>query len=150
MFKNCNCGRQIMRVELRRLVYARKVCICHVPVFACQECSTYELIPLLKPDLVSYISSLGEVKRRIKVSFADIYEPASVLREVLSLSSDSLLEFQQRSKIAFDNRINMLLDLYQVAKIECDSAWMAEIKTRLEKMTAFEKLQQEYLDFCMN
>lgn len=147
MFKNCKCG-QIMSVDLRRLVYSRKVCISHVPVYACQDCSTYELLPLLKPDLVCYIGSLGDVKSRMQVSFADIYEPASVLRDVLSSSSGSFLEFEHRCKIAFDDRINMLLDLYHVAKLECDPVWMAEITTRLKKMTAFVQLQKEYLDFC--
>lgn len=147
MFKNCKCG-QMMSVDLRRLVFARKVWISHVPVYACQDCSIYELLPLLKADLVCYISSLGDVKRRMQVSFADIYEPASVLRDVLSSSSDSLLEFQHRCKVAFDDRINQLLDLYRVAQLECDTEWMAEITTRLKKMTAFVQLQNEYLDFC--
>lgn len=147
MFKNCKCGR-VMRMELRKLIFSRRVFIYHVPVYACQDCSTYELIPILKQDIICYLSSLGDVKSQLKVSFADIYEPASVLRDALSSSSDSPLEFQLRCKTAFDDRINMLLDLYQVAKLETDSIWMAEITTRLEKMTAFAKLQKEYLDFC--
>lgn len=137
-----------MRMELRRLVYARKACICDVPVYACQDCSTYELMPLIKRDLVSYIGSLGEVRRRVRVSFADINEPASVLRDVLSSYSDSLQEFQQRYKAAFDDRIDMLLDLYRFAKVKDDSVWMMEISERLEKVIAFLHLKVDNSDFC--
>lgn len=147
MLKLCNCG-QNMRMELRRLVYARKACICHVPVYACQNCSTYELMPLVKPDLLDYINSLGDVKSQTWVSFADIYEPVSVLREVLSSSSDSLQEFQQLYKAAFEDRVNMLLDLYRFAKMKDDSVWMDEIMTRLEKVNAFLQLKMENSDFC--
>ncbi|WP_245640229.1 hypothetical protein [Paenibacillus dakarensis] len=128
----------------------RKVRISHVPVYACQDCSAYELVPSIKPDLVCYIHSLGEVDSRMNVSFADTYEPAAVLREVLSLSLDSVQEIQKQCNIAFDDRINMLLDLYRVAKIKGDSVWIAEIQTRLRKLTAFMKIQKEYLEYCMN
>lgn len=149
MLKLCNC-RETMRMELRRLVYARKTNIYHVPVYACQNCSTYELMPLVKPDLLCYLNSLGDVKSQTEISFADIYEPVAVLREVLSSSSDSdsIEEFQQRYKEAFENRVNMLLDLYRFAKMNDDTAWMGEIKTRLEKVNAFLKLKTENSDFC--
>ncbi|WP_244562769.1 hypothetical protein [Paenibacillus uliginis] len=105
-------------------------------------------MPLVKPDLLDYINSLGDVKSQTWVSFADIYEPVSVLREVLSSSSDSLQEFQQRYKAAFEDRVNMLLDLYRFAKMKDDSVWMDEIMTRLEKVNAFLQLKMENSDFC--
>ena len=147
MFRKCNCG-LYMEMELRRLVYARKACICHVPVYTCRVCSTYELMPLVKPDLIAFIKSLGEVNTGIEVSFADINEPASVLREVLSTPDGSLEEFQQRCEAAFEDRINMLLDLYRFAKSQNDPAWVADIENRLEKVIAFSKLKKEIWDIC--
>lgn len=149
MAKKCDCG-QLMGIELRRLVYARRACICHVPVYACRSCSAYELLSVVKADLVEYVQSLGEVKKRIQVSFADICEPASVLRDALStsLGSGSMQDYRQRCKEAYEERINMLLDLYQFAKRQSDAQWMSEIKKRLEKMNAFSQLTNEIFNPC--
>lgn len=147
MAKKCDCG-QLMGIELRRLVYARRACICHVPVYACRSCSAYELLSVVKADLVEYVQSLGEVKNRIKVSFADICEPASVLRDALITSLDSIQDYRQRCKDAYEERINMLLDLYQFAKTQNDIQWISEIGKRLEKMNAFSKLTDEIFNTC--
>lgn len=147
MAKKCDCG-QIMELELRRLVYARKAYICHVPVYACRSCSGYELLSVVKTELVEYVRSLGEVKNRMRVSFADICEPASVLRNALKSSYGSIQNFRQRCREDYKERINMLLDLYQFAKNQNDAQWMSEIKKRLEKMNAFSKLAEEIFNTC--
>ncbi|WP_234032802.1 hypothetical protein [Paenibacillus faecalis] len=147
MLKLCDCG-QTMKLELRRLVYKRRTFISHVPVYACQHCPTYELMPLVKPDLLDYLNSLDGDKHQTRISFADIYEPVSILQDVLASYSGSIEEFQRCYKEAFEDRVNMLLDLYRFAKASNDTAWMDEIKARLEKVNAFLQLKMESSDFC--
>ncbi|NMO94688.1 hypothetical protein [Paenibacillus lemnae] len=139
----------MMEMDLRRLVYnrgARKASISHVPVFACQNCSAFELMPLIKQDVVTYITSLERKGTPLEVSLADICEPASLLRKVLRKAEASSSPLTELCKEAFDERINMLLDLYRFAKNNRDYTWMEEIQQRLEKLTLFLKRIQEHSD----
>ena len=53
---------------------------------------------------------------RIHVSFADVNESAYVLREVFrTYDDDSSVEWQTAG--SFDERINMLLDLFRYAEL---------------------------------
>ena len=137
-----------MILELREIVYSKKAFISDVPVYACQECSNYELVPEVKEDLVDYLNSIGEVKERVSVSFADLYEPAYILKMLYSSSYSSLPEFQSKTQSAFDERIDMLLDLYRLAKSQSDTAWMKEINDRLEKVISFLQLNITPSLFC--
>lgn len=49
-----------MELELRTVVYAKKVEIRNVPVFACADCVSYEVLRPVKLDLTECISKLGE------------------------------------------------------------------------------------------
>ncbi|ANA83468.1 hypothetical protein C7121_26850 [Paenibacillus glucanolyticus] len=143
LFKTCNCG-QFMKLELRKLIHERKTRICHVPVYACQACKKYELLPLIKPDLLRYLASISNESRRISVSFADVNESAYVLREVFrTYVDDSMVELQSRCMEAFDDRINMLLDLFRYAQNMGDDDWMRQMEGRLEQLSAIKSLIPE-------
>lgn len=133
-----------MKLELRKLIHERKTRICHVPVYACQACKKYELLPLIKPDLLRYLASISNETGRIRVSFADVNESAYVLREVFrTYVDDSLVELQSRCMEAFDERINMLLDLFCYAQNMGDDDWMRQIEGRLEQLSAIKSLIPE-------
>lgn len=143
MFKTCNCG-QWMKLELRKLIHERRTRIYHVPVYACQACKKYELLPLIKPDLLRYLASISNGTERIHVSFADVNESAYVLREVFrTYDDDSSVEWQTRCMEVFDERINMLLDLFRYAQNLCDGDWMREIEGRLEQLSTIKSLVPE-------
>lgn len=148
LFKTCNCG-QSMRLELRKLIHEKRIRICHVPVYSCQACKKYELLPLIKPHLLRYIASLGHGAERLMVSFADVNEAAYVLREVFRTYVDESTvdeedqELQARCREAFDERINMLLDLFCCAQGMKDEEWMKQIEGRLEQLSALKTLIPE-------
>ncbi|WP_036716870.1 hypothetical protein [Paenibacillus sp. JCM 10914] len=144
MLKTCNCG-QRMKLELRKLIHERRTRICHVPVYACQNCKRHELLPLIKADLVRYLTSLSDQESsKIRVSFADVNEPAHVLREVFRTYADeSADDFQVRCKEAFDERINMLLDLFRYAQTMKDADWMKQIEGRLEQVSTLKTVLPE-------
>ncbi|OIA98837.1 hypothetical protein AK95_16835 [Paenibacillus sp. LC231] len=143
MFKTCNCG-QWMKLELRKLIHERRTRIYHVPVYACQACKKYELLPLIKPDLLRYLASMSNETGRIHVSFADVNESAYVLREVFrTYDDDSSVEWQTRCMEVFDERINMLLDLFRYAQSLGDGDWMRQIEGRLEQLSTIKSLVPE-------
>lgn len=143
MFKTCDCG-QMMKLELRKLIHERKTRICHVPVYACQACKKYELLPLIKSELLRYLSSPGHEPRRTRVSFADINESAYVLREAFrTYEGDSVAELQARCMEVFDERVNMLLDLFSYAQNLGDDDWMRQIEGRLEQLSSIKSLIPE-------
>lgn len=143
MFKTCDCG-QMMKLELRKLIHERKTRICHVPVYACQACKKYELLPLIKSELLRYLSSSGQESRRTRVSFADINESAYVLREAFrTYGGDSVAELQARCMKVFDERVNMLLDLFSYAQNLGDDDWMRQIEGRLEQLSSIKSLIPE-------
>ncbi|RAR45461.1 hypothetical protein DP091_03975 [Paenibacillus sp. MDMC362] len=143
MFKTCNCG-QWMKLELRKLIHERRTRIYHVPVYACQACKKYELLPLIKPDLLRYLASISNGTERIHVSFADVNESAYVLREVFrTYDDDSSVEWQTRCMEVFDERINMLLDLFRYAQNLGDGDWMRQIEGRLEQLSTIKSLVPE-------
>ncbi|MCT1397665.1 MULTISPECIES: hypothetical protein [unclassified Paenibacillus] len=143
LFKTCNCG-QWMKLELRKLIHERRTRIYHVPVYACQACKKYELLPLIKPDLLRYLASMSNETGRIHVSFADVNESAYVLREVFrTYDDDSSVEWQTRCMEVFDERINMLLDLFRYAQSLGDGDWMRQIEGRLEQLSTIKSLVPE-------
>lgn len=133
-----------MNLELRKLIHERKTRIYHVPVYACQACKKYELLPLIKPDLLRYLASISNETGRIHVSFADVNESAYVLREVFrTYDDDSSVEWQTRCMEVFDERINMLLDLFRYAQTIGDGDWMRQIEGRLEQLSSIKSLVPE-------
>lgn len=133
-----------MKLELRKLIHERRTRIYHVPVYACQACKKYELLPFIKPDLLRYLASFSNQTGRIHVSFADVNESAHVLREVFrTYDDDSSVEWQTRCMEVFDERINMLLDLFRYAQSLGDGDWMRQIEGRLEQLSTIKSLVPE-------
>lgn len=133
-----------MKLELRKLIHERKTRICHVPVYACGACKKYELLPLIKSELLQYLSSASHEPGRTRVSFADLNELAYVLREAFrSYESESVAELQTRCKNVFDERVNMLLDLFSYAQGLGDNDWMRQIEGRLEQLSMIKLLLPE-------
>lgn len=58
MHKQCQCG-EPMGLELRKVIYASKVEILHVPVFSCPSCFSSEVLQHVTKDIKELLQSLG-------------------------------------------------------------------------------------------
>ncbi|MFI2857584.1 hypothetical protein ACH6EH_10595 [Paenibacillus sp. JSM ZJ436] len=81
-----------------------------------------------------------------EISLTDLYEPAALLKEILSGPLEDSFQLPEKCKDLIGEHINMLLDLYRFAKSEGDGDWMADINERLEAMTVFLKSIQPSSD----
>ncbi len=137
MRKSCRCG-HVMELELRTVVYAKKVEIRNVPVFACTACVAYEVLQPVKPDLTECISKLGERPDKQDLSFGEQNELADLFHEQLLAWPDaSDQEMEYRMKEAVQERINLLLDIMGYAHKAEDKAWMEDTQRRLGQLSGF-------------
>ncbi|QCT02329.1 hypothetical protein E6C60_1613 [Paenibacillus algicola] len=143
--KKCTCG-QMMELNLRTLFFSKKESITHVPVNVCEDCGVYELLPCIKQEVVNYVTSVKAGQSGGEISLTDLYEPAALLKEILSGPLEDSFQLPEKCKDLIGEHINMLLDLYRFAKSEGDGDWMADINERLEAMTVFLKSIQPSSD----
>lgn len=135
MKKACNCG-GVMALHMHSLFYSAKVKITHVPVYTCRECSCYEPLPFIKRDLGKFVGKLNASLPRRDFSFADRNELANVLKESISgVIAGGIPELEQNIRVAIKARIDMLLDIYRIAKDSADLNWMEETGLRLSNLT---------------
>lgn len=133
----CDC-KQPMNLELHTVIYAKKIEVKNVPIFSCMSCSTYEVLTPVKAHLTEYLQS-------IELSLNDPYRVVifSDLDEVASLFCDL---YKKNEKMDFEKlgdvieaykeeRINLLLDVYQCALQMKDLDWMNDIERRLEQLS---------------
>ncbi|PJN61899.1 hypothetical protein PAEAM_14620 [Paenibacillus sp. GM1FR] len=140
--KSCRCG-HVMELELRTVVYAKKVEIRNVPVFACTDCVSYEVLPPVKPDLTECINTLGEQPVKQDVSFGERNELADLFHELLLAWPDATdREMEHRMQQAVEERINLLLDIMGYATKSGDAAWIETTERRLSQLSGF--VWQEY------
>lgn len=131
----CKCGQQ-MKLELRT-VLAGKVQILHVPMRACEGCSTYHLLPPVKSLLTDYMKNLGNDQSKRRVSFTEVNEISEIIYEVFSQADyDSSVELEKATKGAINDRINLLLDLFQHAESIHDSCWKENLCQRLSQLSS--------------
>ncbi|MGV2881823.1 hypothetical protein [Paenibacillus taichungensis] len=127
-----------MELELRTVVYAKKVEIRNVPVFACTDCVSYEVLQPVKPDLKEYISTLGEQPAKQDVSFGERNELADLFHEQLLAWPDaSDREMEHRMQRAVEERINLLLDIMGYAQKSNDQEWIEITQRRLGQLSGF-------------
>jgi hypothetical protein len=127
-----------MELELRTVVYAKKVEIRNVPVFTCTDCVSYEVLKPVKPDLTDCINKLGEQPVKQDVSFGEQNELADLLHEQLLAWQDATdKEMEYRMKEAVEGRINLLLDIMGYAQKAGDQAWIEDTERRLAQLSGF-------------
>ncbi|WP_342551961.1 hypothetical protein [Paenibacillus sp. FSL R7-0652] len=127
-----------MELELRTVVYAKKVEIRNVPVFACADCISYEVLQPVKTDLTECISKLGDQPVKQDVSFGEQNELADLFHEQLLAWPDaSDQEMEYRMKEAVEERINLLLDIMGCAHKTGDKAWAEDTERRLGQLSGF-------------
>ncbi|MUG44913.1 hypothetical protein [Paenibacillus woosongensis] len=137
MRKLCHCGQE-MSLDFRVLIFEGIIEIDRVPVFECEQCSHYEVLPAIKPDLLALLAELKASREQGLVLFNEVSELADVMygiyrtwSETESPSFESLLD--QKCK----ERINLLLDVYGCAKGMEDQDWMEDISKRLAQISDF-------------
>ncbi|GAB6990541.1 hypothetical protein [Paenibacillus pini] len=132
----CKCG-QIMRLELRTVMYTHRVVIRHVPVLTCEPCSSYELTESIKPELKRCVELLGENPAKTSFSLTDYNEMAHLVYQVFSDAGQSYLgDPELLVETEFRERINLLLDLYRYAESLDDTVWVEDIRLRLSQLSS--------------
>ncbi|AZK49026.1 hypothetical protein [Paenibacillus lentus] len=144
MRKLCHCG-QKMSLDFRVLIFGRVIEIDRVPIFECQLCSHYEVLPAVKSDLLALLDELKESNEQGLVLFNEVNELADVMfsisrtwNQMESTSTSFEVLFEQKCK----ERINLLLDVYGCAKEMNDRQWMDEISKRLLQISDFVNYSQ--------
>ncbi|WP_211745354.1 hypothetical protein [Paenibacillus sp. Marseille-Q4541] len=133
----CNC-KQTMNLELRTVIFAKKIEIKNVPVFSCMSCSTYEVLKPVKAHLTEYLQTIEQPTNYQVVMFSEMNEVANLICDLCNrkpeLDSDELANVMDAYK---QERINLLLDVYQCALQMEDKPWMKDIQRRLEQLSQF-------------
>lgn len=142
MRKLCHCG-QKMSLDFRVLIFGGVIEIDRVPIFECEQCSHYEVLPAVKSDLLALLGELKESEEQGLVLFNEVNELADVMFHIFrtwnqteSPSFEVLLE--QKCK----ERINLLLDVYGCAKEMNDRDWMEDISKRLSQISDYVNYSQ--------
>lgn len=125
-----------MNLELRTLIYERKMEIRNVPVLTCFICTESE-IPI---QVVGDIKKLLNISERGadsgSISFTEIHEWADVILQViLNVGDQELEEWDRPLEEARQERINLLLDIYRFASDSGDVHWMNEVEQRLKQLS---------------
>jgi YgiT-type zinc finger domain-containing protein len=127
--KNCHCG-HMMNIKLRTVIFSNKVEIHNVPIYSCSECSSSEVYAAVKSDLTEMIGVLGKQPEKQEIDFNEVNELARIMHRVsdkenIRLSVEAIIE----------DRINQLLDLILLAQSVNDTAWISDIRKRLQQIT---------------
>jgi hypothetical protein len=140
--KHCHCG-QMMNLGFRLVIFEGIYEIDRVPIYECEDCSYYEVLPEVKSDLTDLLAELKKEQPNGRVYFTEQNELADLIFGIYrqwnrteSASFESLLEQQ------CEERINLLLDLYGGAKNMGDLDWMNEIFKRLSQLSKYVKNRQ--------
>lgn len=88
MQKQCQCGKP-MGLELRKVIYAGKVEILHVPVFSCSSCFSSEVLQHVTKDIKALLQSLGSKPTARRISFARNNELAEIIRKLVLEEADN-------------------------------------------------------------
>ena len=137
MHRCCDC-KQPMNLELRTVIFAKKIEVKNVPVFSCMSCSTYEVLKPVKAHLSEYLLSIELPVDHQVVIFSEIDEVANLICDLykrkVEMDSDELGDVVGAYK---EERINLLLDVYQCALQVNDELWMRDTQRRLEQLSQF-------------
>ncbi|KEO79172.1 hypothetical protein ACYCS5_01810 [Paenibacillus sp. SEL3] len=137
MQKQCQCGKP-MGLELRKVIYADKVEILHVPVFSCSSCFSSEVLQHVTKDIKALLQSLGSKPTARRISFARNNELAEIIRKlVLEEADNPNVDWQSALEERMELRINLLLDLYRYARSLGDEDWMNDVEKKLVQLSGF-------------
>lgn len=142
MRKHCQCE-NMMNLGFRLVIFEGIYKIDRVPIYECEDCDFYEVLPEVKSDLTDLLAELKKEPPSGRIYFTERNELADLIFSIdrqwdgtESESFESLLEQQ------CEDRINMLLDLYSGAKNLGDLDWMNDISKRLSQLSKFVKNRQ--------
>ncbi|MEF3354877.1 hypothetical protein PV403_17100 [Paenibacillus sp. GYB006] len=135
----CDCN-QPMNLELHTVIFAKKIEVKNVPIFSCMSCSTYEVLKPVKAHLTEYLQTI-ELSLHDPyqvVIFSDIDEVASLFCDLYKRNVEMDLEkIGDVVEVYKEERINLLLDVYQCALQMNDEGWMSDTQRRLEQLSQF-------------
>jgi hypothetical protein len=145
MNQQCKCGHR-MRLELRTIQIAGNIQMLHVPMRACETCSSYRLLSSVKSVVMDYINN-PESHHKRNFSFTEINELSHIVYEVFIQNESNVCEeLEQEIKVVIHERINVLLDLFRYAEVVQDSIWVENLRQRLSQLSNLSlELDQEIL-----
>jgi hypothetical protein len=131
MDRDCRCGRE-MELELRSVIWKRVVEMRHVPVFHCHECGRDELLSSVQPIVKTIVEQSSEPipEQKRTIDLAQHSEFTDVLLEM----AQSEIEADRLPEV-IEERVNRLLDLFNVAIKSGDAEWTQSIKDRLNQLS---------------
>lgn len=142
MRKHCQCGK-MMNLGFRLVIFEGIYEIDRVPIYECEDCDFYEVLPEVKSNLTDLLTELKKEPPSGRIYFTERNELADLIFSIYrqwdgtdNESFEGLLEQQ------CEERINMLLDLYGGAKNLGDLDWMNEISKRLSQLSKYVKNRQ--------
>lgn len=143
MRKLCDCG-QSMTLGFRLVILDNKYQIDRVPIFECDDCEKYEVLPMIKNNLKNLMAELKERGQEGRVHFSEVNDFGYVLYESYKTweHNGDIQSFEVLFEQGCEARINHLLDLYSYAKKANDQNWMNEISDRLASLSEFAKERQ--------
>ncbi|MFI8710531.1 hypothetical protein [Brevibacillus brevis] len=130
MQKRCTrCGNE-MEIELRNVVYRKRVKIMNVPVQVCvdEDCDHSQVVDVIKDDLKSLMEELGQHPQCQAIEFEEVSE----LSNLLVLIANEKVNSTARELLG--EKVNELLDLFLLAQSLGDEKWMLELRERLTKI----------------
>ncbi|GIP32894.1 hypothetical protein [Paenibacillus sp. J2TS4] len=132
MQKQCHCG-ETMTVQLRTVIYEKKIEIGHVPVYCCSGCSASVVYPDVKNDLTELIAGLHPPSSdKLKISFEDVNELAYLIKK----ASDKE-HWNEPLQQIIDDRINELLDMLLLAQSLQDGRWAEQVRNKLRQISSY-------------
>ncbi|MFD2670239.1 hypothetical protein [Marinicrinis sediminis] len=139
MEKHCHqCGEQ-MGIYLRTVVFSRQMEIENVPVYTCDECEVYQVLPSVKEHVKALLTQQEETASKHAVDLASENEIA----QLLSMAADEQYEHYELNEMV-EERINQLLDMLIMAKALHNEEWVKDVEDRLSQLTDH-ALQAPYL-----
>ncbi|MNJ56813.1 hypothetical protein D3C77_523770 [compost metagenome] len=127
-----------MNLGFRLVILTNGIKVKRVPVYKCEAGCTYELHPVIKNEMKALLKSLSGSKFQQSIDFTEINEFADVLWGLNeSWDEESGLHFDTVLEQKCEEQINLLLDLYGVAKGMQDEEWMEILTKRLSQLSKY-------------
>lgn len=127
-----------MNLGFRLVILKNNMKVKRVPVYECEAGCSYELHPAIKDEMKALLKLLSESQFQQSIDFTEINEFAAVLWELNETwDEESGLHFDPVFEQKCEEQINLLLDLYGVAKGMQDEEWMENLTKRLSQLSKY-------------
>lgn len=132
LYQACACG-EPMKLALKTVIFARKVNITNVPVYACKICGAHKLFSGVRKDVSKLLGNLGSEPAPGHIPFDELHEWAGLIAHAFGQFEDPAPEALAQ---ASEDRINELLDLWLLASSLGDDKWKVQLEVKLSQLSS--------------